>query len=1016
MAKPPSFRVRIAAGFLVGVCCAIAATATETAGVEFHFEQISLEKGLSQSTVTSIIQDRRGFLWIGTDHGLNRYDGRSIMVYLPDPGDRFSIGGPRIRCLEEAPTGMIWIGTFESGLSVFNPISGRFEVIRHDGSNPASLSSDRVTALTTDGEGRLWVGTAEGLDRLEPDGRSFDHIELDGKSDAGRAIHALLKDERGRLWIGTGDGLFSIDTTETGMNVLRHDLIGDVRDAVPVTALAGAGGGAIWVGTDIGLVRLEPGAEPRWWRPDSDDSDALPGEIIASLIVDHLRRLWVGTTDRGLCRLNATGDRFIRFPVSEDDSEGVHGSEISSLFEDRSQILWIGTDFGGLDKLDLKGRHFRLLDQEDGLPSRTILSVSTDHRDRLWIGTRHGVVEYDRHTGTTTLTADRPGCEALRRGAYSFLEVDDGRTMLVGTWISGVIEVDLQGNTCRQRLFDPDGQAEIGANTVVALLEDSRGRRWFGTWDGLIRTDGDGGGEVRFPVDPGHPDRLQSALILALTETEDGSIWVGTDGGGLSRYNEEGGGFETFRHSEADGSISSDSVAWITEGPDGNLWVGTAAGLNRLDRRTGSFTTYGLQEGLPSDAITAVQVDDHGRVWVAHFGGLSLLIPERDEVVTFDVSDGVGAREFNRGATARDSTGRLFFGGIEGLVYFEPERVERNPHPPVPLVTTVRVFDQLVSAPGAVEAPSSIKLNHRQNFLTFSFAGLEFTAPARNRLSYRLIGADRTWVKAGDRRDVSYGHLRPGRYTFQVRAANNHGVTSDRPDEVTILIAPPFWQTLWFRIGLIVVLSAFLAAVFWWRTRALRQRLFDQERLVKERTSQLAEANLRLQELTITDPLTGVANRRRLDQVLEHEWRRAGRFRRMIAVVVADIDDFKAYNDTLGHTTGDHCLREVANALSGVVNRPGDLLARFGGEEFLAVFAETNAEAAFRLAERMRAAVEELAIPHPGTRTRVVTVSVGVAVTVPAADQAVESLIEAADAAMYEAKSAGKNRVGVGRL
>jgi diguanylate cyclase (GGDEF)-like protein len=339
--------------------------------------------------------------------------------------------------------------------------------------------------------------------------------------------------------------------------------------------------------------------------------------------------------------------------------------------------------------------------------------------------------------------------------------------------------------------------------------------------------------------------------------------------------------------------------------------------------------------------------------------------------------------------------------------------VDRNPVAPLVAITSVEVYGAELTPPGVLPR-GPIRLAYTDDFLTISYVGLEFTAPERNRYLYRLDGVDRDWVDGESRRQVSYAHLRPGEYRFRVRAANNHGVWSRDEAAIRIVLVPPFWQTWWFRLGLAIgVVLAVLAAVAG-RMRTLRRRVADQERLVEQRTRELAAANVRLEELAIRDELTGVANRRRFDQALAAEWRRCARFGRPVAVIMADLDDFKRYNDTLGHPEGDRCLRRVAGAMAGVVSRPGDLFARYGGEEFTALLPETSSRAATSVAERMRAAVEALGMTQPGLDPpTLVTVSIGVASRVPADGDDAAEVVEAADEALYRAKAEGKNRVVV---
>lgn len=991
----------------VGLCLLLAGLPVSAGSRSSSPEQVSLQRGLSQSTVHAVLQDDDGFLWIGTDYGLNRFDGSEFIVFTHDPADGRALGGNRVRALAQDTGGALWVALLEGGLDRRDPVTGVFGHFRHDPDDPTSLASDSVRDVVVDSDGDLWIATADGLDRLTPGAGVFEHFRHhpdDPTSLASDSVTAVLADASGRVWIGTEGGAVDVWTSEGGF---RHVW---ASPPSPVTCLAAGVADALWIGTDGGgVARLDPATGAvRRYRSIATDPGSLGSDLISSLLVDRAGGVWVGTADHGLYGLDPSSGRADRVLFAGDGRDDLASSWIGALFEDRSSILWIGTDFGGLVKRDLKRRPFVNLDGSDGLPSSVVFSVMERRGGELWIGTMRGPAVLDAVGESASPVPELDGAPV-----YALLERRDG-SVWIGTWGRGLLRLDPDtGRTrsYRHRSGDPDSLAN---DVVHALLEDREGRLWVGTFGGgLDLLDPSTDSFVHHRASAAEPGRLRSDRVLALLTDSSGRLWVGTDTGGLSCLDPATGAFRTFVPDRSDPrSLSDASVGALAVDAADRLWVGTAGGLDRLDDDAG-FVHYGRAEGLPNLAVAGLQIADDGQVWVAHFRGLSRLDPDTGRIVTFDDSDGLATLEFNTGASSRGPSGRLYFGGVDGLVAFRPSEVVRNPVAPLVAITRVEIYGEDLTPPGVLPR-GPIRLTYTDDFLTISYVGLEFTAPERNRYLYRLDGVNRAWVDGESRRQVSYAHLRPGEYRFRVRAANNHGVWSRDEATLQVVLVPPFWQTWWFRLGAVIcVVLAILGAVAG-RMRTLRRRVVDQERLVEQRTRELAAANVRLEELAIRDELTGVANRRRFDQALAGEWRRCARFGRPVSVIMVDLDDFKRYNDTFGHLEGDRCLRHAAAAMAGVVSRPGDLFARYGGEEFTALLPETSSRAAASVAERMRATVEALAVPRPGLDPPPrVTVSIGVATRVPADGDDADTVVKAADEALYRAKAEGKNRVVV---
>lgn len=987
------------------------------AGPSPRMERFSTSEGLSQNSVYCLLQDRMGFLWVGTENGINRYDGYGFQVFVHDPDDPRTLPSNQVRAVLEDQDGAIWIGTTDAGLARFDYHSNAFERFRHHPGEPDSLASDDVRSLAGTPDGRLWIATAAGVDRLDSGGAGFRRYRLapdSGLDDPRDSVLALAVDPAGDLWAGTEGGLFRYQADSDRFTPYR-DASGPFP--FPVWALAVEGTGALWAGAlGEGLARIDlRNGTRRWWRHDQAGRGNLSGFHVTAIALDDTGRVWVGTADRGLDCIDPKSSAVTPIPLAEDLHRATaRNIGVGALLQDRSHILWIGTSFSGLLKTDLKASGFSPLDLRvpDGreLGDRVVFALAEDRDQALWIGGADGLYRVDPHTGGLDAYSPDPGLRT--RPVYAVLPEDDG-TLWIGTWMGGLVRFDPRTGPRATFRHDPEVPHSLAHDRPLALLQDSRGRLWVGTWGGgLDLLDPATGRFTHHRVADG--TGLASDRIRALCEGEDGTLWVGTTGGGLSHFDPAGGRFRTYLADPGDpSSLSNNDVAYLHRSPDGTLWVATAGGLNRFDAATGRFASLRTAQGLANDAVTAVLEDAAGMIWAAHFAGITRLDPATLSLVNFDASDGLAGTEFNAGAALTSGNGTLLFGGVGGVTAVRPELVSSNPHPPRTVLTGCTVYGRDLDLPTSITVAGEIRLRHDQDFLGFEFTGLEFTAPQRNTYAYRLTGYHQDWVPGGSRRFASYTNLRPGSYLLEIRAANNHGVWGE-PARLRIVIAPPFWQTWWFRSAALAALGLAVLGVFLWRTRALRLRLAEQERLVGERTAQLAAANAELRAMATRDELTGVANRRLFNSFLDAEWRRSARFSRLLSLAVIDIDDFKHFNDTFGHPAGDACLQRVATALQTQVNRPGDLLARYGGEEFVVVLSETGAGEAAALAERMRAAVADLAIPHaPESGRAAVTISIGVATVTAAVADSPAALVAAADAALYAAKTAGKNRVSV---
>jgi len=824
----------------VVACIACAQTGT------LKFDHISLEQGLSQSTVNAIVQDGRGFLWFGTQDGLNRYDGYTIAVHKHVAADSFALSDNGIWALCRDRDGDIWIGTTRGGLNRYHTARGTFTHYAHDPLDTTSISENNVTSVFQDSRGTIWAGTmTSGLNYLSPGQRTFSrlrHNPADSTSLADNAVWAITEDRDGTLWVGTWGGLCRYippvpgSAGSSGVGTFRryrHDprLHESIAGNTIRSLLAGRDG-RIWIGTwGYGLDCFEPRSGTLvHYTTRSPAPRTLTSNLILSLYEDAESAIWIGTGDAGLNRLHPRTGTIERFRHIANSTRSLNNDIICSLFEDSTGILWIGTGAGGVNIYDrLKNRfpHFRAVQGTPRtLSGNDVWALHEDRSGTLWIGTYGGGLNrFNRLTEDFThyLHDPRVASSLSHNNVIALAASRDG-TLWIGTEGGGLARLDPYSSRFTRYRHDPQNPASLIQNEVTALHEDSSGTLWIGTnGGGLDRLDASREGFVHYPPDEESPTALPAGTVLTLYEDAAGYLWVGTYGGGLARLDPATDLFQRYQSaSDRTNGLNNNTVLSVHEDAAGILWIGTyGGGLNRFDRTTGTWSHITEADGLPNDVIYGILPDRAGRLWMPTNKGLARYTPSTGEVRTYDASDGLQGNEFNQGAAFRGRDGALYLGGINGFNAFSPDSIRDNPFVPPVYLTSLRVFDRVVSLPQAVSETRAIELQHDQNFLSFEFVALSYTAPAKNRYRYKLEGLDETWIDAGNRRFTTYTNLDPGHYVLHIGASNNDGVWNTRGASLAITIVPPYWKTLWFRILAVVAVATILFLMYRYRVKKL---------------------------------------------------------------------------------------------------------------------------------------------------------------------------------------------------
>lgn len=829
-----------------------------------RFDHISIEQGLSQSSVKVIFQDRRGFLWFGTEDGLNRYDGYNVKIYKPDPDAIHSLSDRWINSIVEDREGYLWIAT-RLGLNRYDPRTEEFIRFVHDDANPVSLIDNHINVLHIDKNDNLWIGTTSGLDLFDRANGSFKHYVYSPSQQegiSGKSITALYEDSRGRFWVGTEKGgLNRFDPSNNRFTPYQNmpEDSGTISSN-HVTAIVEDRRSVLWVGTAEGLNKFHPdsGTFERFMHDDKDDQ-SIASHVIRDLYVDITGNLWIATS-KGLDRLALSGKRFIHYRHGPTFSQSLSEDDVLSIYEDRGGILWVGTWGGGVNKYDRLRDYFAYYRNDpqntNSLSDNAIISIYSDSDGYAWVGTAdEGLNRLTRSTGQVVHYRNDPNRPQTisSDSIYSMVE-DHDRFLWIGT-ANGLDRFDRNSFSFEHFQRDPENPASLSANRVYEVYVDSQNNVWVGTVAGLDLFDRKTETFIHFQPKPGNPNSLSGSGVNSIYEDSEGNLWVGTWESGLNKFNPQTGEFTRYRYDARNKEgISSDVILSIYEDTRGRVWIGTGGGgLNLYRPETDTFLYYLEKDGLPNGVVYGILEDSQGHLWLSTNFGISRFDPETRTFRNFDAGDGLQSNEFNSGAYAKGRSGELYFGGINGLTVFHPSSIDDSPYLPQVTLTSLTQDDNPIATEFSVETTQDITLTWPQNSFEFEFAALSYNQPDKNRYAYILEGFDTNWHFIGTKRDGRYTNLPGGKYTLLLKASNSDGIWNETPVRINMTVIPPFWQTTWFRVLLSLVAVVLVAGGVRLRTKTIQDRNRALERLVRERTYALEKRGREMEALYQAD-------------------------------------------------------------------------------------------------------------------------------------------------------------------
>jgi len=832
------------------------------------FNRIGIKDGLSNSSITSIVKDNKGFVWIGTEDGLNLYDGYSFRIFKYQPDNKHSISSNSVQnmvCTKQN----VWVGTI-NGMNRYDRDHDRFE--RFTIGN--SYTENCVTTIAEVKDKYLWIGTYGGLKQINLQTNKVDSlwtVKGLGFNLKKSLISELIVDKFGYLWIGA-----EIKTETSKRSVLvRVDLQsmnGEiVYNDLQTTSILVEDKNTVWIGTMKGLLRYDyqHKTETKFSNTPNDDNTII-GDQIDALTLHDDGNLWIGTP-MGLSILDRKTMKFHNFAPVQGDDRSLSSSSVKLIFDDDAGMTWLGTRQGGIctyNKRESKFKHFKNEPSNpNSLSGNIVGSIVEDAQHRIWIATDGGGLNcFDRATNNFTCLKNIPGnSNSLSSNKVLCLYLDHNDGLWIGMWEGGLDYYNLKNQKFTHYKNIKGNANSLPGNNIFNINEDSQGTIWISVWSkGICSLDPKTQkfGQLS-SKSTNELKELMSSTVVVIYFDRDKNMWLGAERNGLFKYSPKTQVISHYvNNQEILKSLSGKNVYSIFQDSKDRIWIGVAGGsLDLYHPDEDNFSHYTVADGLPSDGIDCIQEDKKGKLWVSTNNGVSCISLSQSQKKlhasfhNYTAEDGLQGSQFARWAGAKSSTGEIYFGGINGFNIIDPEHIDTNPFLPPVVITNFQIHYKSVN-PDSIGSPitknisetQAIELNHTQNVITFEFAALAYNHPEKNQYAFFMEGFDADWHFVGNQRKATYTNLSPGEYTFYIKASNNDGVWNNTGTKIKIKVLPPWWRTWWFMSFSFILVVGSVGSYFMMKIRATRIQNQKLERLVKERTSELSNAYSELKE------------------------------------------------------------------------------------------------------------------------------------------------------------------------
>lgn len=821
------------------------------------FENYSTKDGLSHSKIVDIVQDLDGFIWLATYGGLNRFDGYDFKVYNSDDNDPQSIRSGFIHNILCDSKNNIWACT-DHGFELLNRDADNFihvPILFED-----SLRYDYEAFHIAEFKNTIYGSYSNSLLKYNEAERAFEEImTLKSYSDnITFECWAMHPDDNGGIWIG-GHGLnyynpgYSSEVIQKILNQVKK-LKPRIRD-ISIDKL-----GNLWICSFFGIhvFNLETGSFKEVFL------NGLNKDIYASsILVDNMDRLWMGSIG-GLFLYDFLTQKFECYKPVDNDNFSISSSDIYTLYQDKQHNLWVGHSDKGIDfvrseKLT-RFRYLRFIPGDSNSLGQGVVSTIFQASDKnIWIGINGtGVNRYNPSTGEIlNFTYSKNYPRGIKTDGIIGIAEDTDGSIWMGTWGRGLFRYDIKSNS----FFNYKASEQIteypGSDNIFGIVLHGKDSLFMATHGaGLLILNKKTGIFSCLMPEVENDNSVISANLVSIMKDTKGKLWMSSYNG-ASSYDINNNKFNHYRADENSPTSLSNNIVWFMyEDSEGDFWLGTNDGLNALNEDRQTFKVYRESNGLPNNVVRGLVEDKLGKIWIATNNGISCFNKSDSTFTNYSTDDGLLDNSFGFYSTIQDRNGNLYFGGPNGITFFNPQQLVKNNYIPPVYITDLQISYRPVEI-GVQGSPltkdiivtKELTFTHKQSTITFQFAALNYVNSFKNMYRYMLKGYDNEWNYLGDKRDITFTNLNPGRYTLSVKASNNDGIWNETPTEISLIIKPPWWKTWVFKIGMFVIIAVLVFTFFAVRIRLLNKQKHLLEVKVHERTQELSIANEQVNEI-----------------------------------------------------------------------------------------------------------------------------------------------------------------------
>ena len=988
------------------------------------FVSVGVDQGLSQSNIQALIQDRFGFVWAGTEDGLNRYDGTSFTVYRHNNSSK-SIYGNNITALKELSNGDILLA-FKSGhISRYVREKDSFIDI-----NESVFIGHMINDFFIDSSERMWIATDDGIYLSDDSGKLFSRfptasVVFQIKGDSTYAsldcnISQIVKGRNDSLWIASQRGLLHYDNEKKLLYVYNNLSNGDIARENDFISICPLFDGNVLLGTrEKGLFLYDPAKNQFTpYNVSFADKSLTVGNTITAIVQDYNGYIWIGSDDAGLSIVHLFTKEAQKY-VSDGSKSSLSNDRIKNIILSKGGRVFVGTHSGGINIYASARISFPHVNKANyGLSSNVIYGFAgTDNPDVFWIATENGLDLWNRaansfkhynHDPENPYTINSRNCTGLYRDKSGRLWVFTNR---------GISYYDAtRDRFIRYQVPQINDLAELSSSDVRNVFEDSRGNFWFGTTKGLMLYIPERALYLIYKNNEKISTTIISNNIRQIYEDSTGYIWVATDGG-FSRFSYDTGNFMNFKNFDSEKGLPGSVVNAFFEDKD-NMWLGFLnGGISSFNKKTAEIKNYSFDYDPREINVYSMLEDTSGLLWMATNKGIVVFDRSIDKMsMHFDIKDGIQSNEFNYRASFKTPSGELFFGGINGFNYFNPRNIKQVPVVAPLVCTGIELnYEPLKNFNKYVTANNVLEIDYRQNHLIVQFSILDYQPEGGHLYMHRLEGHSDDWVVSKNN-SVSYERLAPGEYTLYIKGAGADGVWNENPLVLHIKVNAPPWRS-WWAIVIYTILIGYAIRRIVTKQQRKRQEVEDRNKLlnemIEEKTRELQisiqlldDKNKKLYYLTMHDELTGFFNRKRFADVEEDFGKGLFADKMPFCIIVVDVDGLKLTNDHLGHIYGDILIKEVARIFKESL-RDEDIACRIGGDEFALIIPGCTQATLDIIMDRIRSGIDE----YNNDQSNLLFINVSLGYSFLGNDDIFKVAFENADEMMYENKKAIKEGI-----